>query len=115
MILQYEEINKLGHFNIIHLNLNIDIMQNLKDIPILLDNKYNYHILKKINQHHFEYIINNKNLNNSISNNNNYFIENKKSNINLTNHIKKFVIKSNENFEIISSNKIRNSINISSN
>ena len=50
LVLEYTEINKIGHYNIIHLKPNFNIMQKLRNIPIKIGNNYNYKFLKRINQ-----------------------------------------------------------------
>ena len=48
-IFEYWDYNKKGNFNIVNLK-NIEILENyIKDIPLIINNKYNYRILNKIN------------------------------------------------------------------
>ncbi len=77
LVLEYIENNKLGHYNIIHLKLNEDILKYINDDPLILNQKYNYRFRKKINQYQFSYkISHDKKLSNfkSINNNKSSFI-----------------------------------------
>lgn len=51
LVLEYIENNNLGHYNIIHLKLNDDISKYIRDVPLIINQKYHFTILKKINQH----------------------------------------------------------------
>ena len=69
LILEYTKINKLGHFNVVHIKPYENIKDGINHIPLVINNKYNYRILQKINQNDFKYIAENtfkKNLNNLI-------------------------------------------------
>ena len=59
LILEYTKINKLGHFNVVHIKPYENIKDGINHIPLVINNKYNYRILQKINQNDFKYIAEN--------------------------------------------------------
>ena len=109
-----ENSNFLGHYNIIYIKQNYDTNNILSDIPIIINNKYNYRFLKKINIiHDFRNYNNKSTINNIIRNKDekkNFFFCNNITNFTLTNNIqnvnKYTLIKNNENLKI---NNIDNS------
>ena len=74
LFLKYSEINKIGHFNLIHIKEIPNIEHYIKDIPKLINKRYNYHYLRKINLNNYNITKinnNNKKINNILTNNNN--------------------------------------------
>jgi len=51
LCLKFIESNKFsGHYNIIHIKENINIKEMIKNIQLIIDGKYSYHIIQKIYQ-----------------------------------------------------------------
>lgn len=70
LFLKFIESNKSsGHYNIIHIKENINIKEMIKNIQLIIDGKYYYHILQKINQI-TDYLFNQKSFNKELLKNN---------------------------------------------
>ena len=93
LILEYTNINNLGHFNVVHISPYQNIKDRINPIPLVINNKFNYYLLQKINQNNFNYIA-------EITNKNNLNIPNKNNKIN--NNLNGIICDNNNNkyFEI---------------
>ena len=47
MILEYKNINKVGHYNILHIKNSNNVNIYIKNIPSLINNKYNLWFIKE--------------------------------------------------------------------
>lgn len=61
LFLKYSEISKIGHSYLINIKELSNINNYIKDISILINKRYNYHYLRKINLNNFNITKNNNN------------------------------------------------------
>ena len=110
LFLEYKVINRCGHFNILHIKHYQNIISNIKDIPYYLNNKFNQHYLRKINEISFKTEINTNKSNKSNNINNNFNIINEE-NYKIIKRNEKYLSIKLENFSITCNRNIKKDYN----